>query len=398
MPDSVNLSDHTQLLYRTGCQERVFHKADAYQTLPKLMDIYGYKRAFIVSSRTLNTKTDVIRKLESALGEKFAGLTDEVGSHAPLQNVLKAARAARDSDCDVIVGVGGGSVMDLCKLIQLCITENTFDKEGLLNLEFEMGDTILDIQPATMTPPKVRQIFIPTTMATAEWTSASTPKDEETNLKARFLVHDGAPQAIIYDPVIMSQTPISLLLSTAIRGLDHAINSRCSTLPHPLVSLLAEHGAKLFIENLPRIKNNPNDLEAMHACHLATTYTGMGVMSVTHGFSHWSVHVVGPYADIDHSDVACVMMLAQSKWLQGYADEQHGAILRLLGREDETLYDVLKGLLKELELPSSLSDIGLNSSDVDELAPLILEHPWTPKFNLREISTIADVKEILSYV
>ena len=124
----------------------------------------------------------------------------------------------------------------------------------------------------------------------------------------------------------------------------------------------------------------------------------MGVMSVTHGFSHWSVHVIGPYADIGHSDAACVMMLAQAKWLEGYADEQHGAILRLLGREDETLYEVLKDLLETLQLPSSLADIGLTRAQADELAPLILEHPWTPAFNLRKISSVEDVKEILSYV
>ena len=398
MPDSATLTDHTQLLYRTGCQERIFHKADSFMTLPKLMEIYGYRRAFIVCSRTLNTKTDVIRKLEDALGDKVAGLTDDVGAHAPVQNVLKAARAARDSDCDVIVGVGGGSVMDLCKLIQLCMTENAFEKDQLLNLQFEMGRSILDIQPASTKPPTIRQIFVPTTMATAEWTSASTPKDEETNLKARFLVQDGAPQAIIYDPKVMAETPIDLLLSTAIRGLDHAINSRCSTVPHPLVSLLAENGAKLFIENLPLIKQNPHDEDAMHACQLATTYTGMGVMSVTHGFSHWSVHVIGPYADIGHSDAACVMMLAQAKWLDGHATEQHGSILRLLGREDETLYDVLKDLLQKLDLPSSLADIGLSRAQADELAPLIFDHPWTPAFNLRAITSVEDVREILSYV
>ena len=257
MPDTAHLTDHTQLLYRTGCQERVFHKADACATLSKLLDLYGYERAFIVSSRTLNTKTQTIRNLEKALGSKVVGLTDDIGAHAPVQNVLKAARAARDSKCDVIIGIGGGSVMDLCKLIQLCITENAYEKDELLALQFEMGRTILDIQPASMAPPAIRQIFIPTTMATAEWTSASTPKDEDTNLKARFLVHDGAPQAIIYDPKIMAETPVDLLLSTAIRGLDHAINSRCSTLPHPLVSLLAENGAKTIYRKLAADKGKP---------------------------------------------------------------------------------------------------------------------------------------------
>ncbi|OZA09696.1 MAG: hypothetical protein B7Y02_11625, partial [Rhodobacterales bacterium 17-64-5] len=67
----------------------------------------------------------------------------------------------------------------------------------------------------------------------------STPVDEQTHLKARFLTTDGAPCGIIYDPELLARTPLSLLLATGIRGLDHAINTACSTQPHPFASLMA---------------------------------------------------------------------------------------------------------------------------------------------------------------
>jgi len=386
----------TELMcYRSARQERTFHNANANKVLPKIFGIFDYKRCLIISSRTLNTKTDVIRKIETALGNKVVGITDDIGEHAPVQNVLKAARLARDLKIDSIVAIGGGSVMDLSKLVQMCLTHNTFDKEGLLALEFEMAPQILDVVPASHALPSVDQIFIPTTMATAEWTNASTPKDEDTQLKARFLVHDGGPRTIIYDPEIMAQSPVWLLMSTAIRGMDHAINNSCALEPHPISSLLGENSAKLFIENLPAIKSDPTNREAMHNCQLATAYSGMGVMSVVHSFSHWVVHVIGPYANVAHSDTACVAMLVQAKWLDGYADEQHGAILRLLGRENEKFHDVLKVLLKELELPTSWQDLGISRELLDEMAPHILAHPWMTRFNLRPIKTLQDVKDIL---
>ncbi len=67
-------------------------------------------RAYIVCSRTLNTRTDVIQRLATARGERCVGITDAVGEHSPLSNVLAGAREAHALDADVIVSVGGGLV------------------------------------------------------------------------------------------------------------------------------------------------------------------------------------------------------------------------------------------------------------------------------------------------
>jgi len=285
--------------------------------------------------------------------------------------------------------------MDLSKLVQLCLTHDVYDKDSLLALEFEMKTEILEVVPSSHKLPSVDQIFIPTTMATAEWTNASTPKDEETKLKARFLVHDGAARTVIYDPEIMAKTPLSLLVSTAIRGLDHAINNRCALYPHPIGSALAEQAVKLFIENLPALKEDPNNREAMNNCQLATAMSGMGVMSVVHSFSHWVVHVIGPYADVGHSDTACVAMLAQAKWLEGYADEQYGVIRRMLGREIEAFHEILEDLLTKLDMPTHWQDLGLTKTQMEEMAPLALQHPWLTKFNLRPITNLEQVTAIM---
>lgn len=393
MPDQT-LADHREgTRYRFSGHERILHRTPAQEGLPDMMDWFGYRRAYIVCSRTLNIRTDVISGLASALGERCIGITDEVGEHSPLSNVLAGAVEAHALNADVIVSVGGGSVMDMVKTMQLCISEQVFDRDGLLRLQMKLSADGTEVIAATRTAPRIRQIAIPTTLATSEWTPVSTPVDEQTHLKARFLTTDGSPQGIIYDPELLARTPLSLLLSTGIRGLDHAINTVCSTQPHPFASLMAEKAIQLFIENLPRLRDS-TDLEAFSNCQLATWYTGLGQLSVPHGFSHWMVHIVGPLANVPHSEAACVLMLAQARWSERHAHTQHGNVLRLLGRSG-SFADVLDGLLADLGLPRSLQDLGLSVEQVDSFIQPALDHPQVTRNNLRPITTAAELRTVL---
>ena len=379
--------------YRFSGHERILHRTPAHKGLPELMDWFGYRRAYIVCSRTLNTQTDVISRIATTLGERCVGITDAVGEHSPLSNVLAGAREANALNADVIVSVGGGSVMDMCKTMQLCISEQVFDRSSLLQLQMKLSADGTEVIAATRTSPRVRQIAIPTTLATAEWTPVSTPIDEETHLKARFLTTAGSPHGIVYDPELLARTPLSLLLATGIRGLDHAINTACSTQPHPFASLMAEKAIQLYIENLPRLRDN-SDLEAFSNCQLATWYTGMGQLSVPHGFSHWMVHIVGPYANIPHSEAACVLMLAQARWSERHAAVQHGNVLRLLGRSG-SFADVLNELLADMGLPRSLQDLGLSAEQIESFIQPALDHPQVTRNNLRPITTAEDLRAVL---
>lgn len=380
--------------YRFTGHERVLHEVQARQALPDLMDWFGYRRAFVVCSRTLNTRTDVIAGLVAALGDRCVGVTDEVGEHSPLSNVLKAAGQAHALEADVIVSVGGGSVMDMCKAMQLCISEQVFDRESLLKLQMHMSADGTEMLSGSSATPRIRQIAIPTTIATSEWTPVSTPIDDQTHLKARFVVPDGAPRAIVYDPTLLARTPLSLLLSTGIRGLDHAINTACSSHPHPFASMLAEKAIQLYVESLPRLHDS-NDLQAFTNCQLATWYTGMGQMSVPHGFSHWMVHIIGPLAGVPHSDAACVMMLAQARWLERHAKPQHERMLALLGRRGP-FAEVLDGLLAELGMPRTLADLRLKAEQIEGFIQPALDHPQVTRNNLRPITTAADLRAILA--
>ena len=371
----------------------VWHDVRATDILPKYLKRQGYERAFIVCSRTLNTKTDVVTTTAASLEGRVVRVTHDVGEHAPIKNIIAAAKDAQALGADVIIGIGGGSIIDFCRMVQLCLAEQCFEKEEFLKykLQWDGDEPII----GSTTKPRVRQIIIPTTLATAEWTNGGTPVDEETNLKTLLAMVEGGPELIVYDPEVLKHTPLHLLMSTGIRGLDHAINTRCSVAQHPMSNVLTEAAIQLWVENLPLLKKNPHDLEVLNNVHLACWYTGICQLSAMHGFSHFMVHVLAPYAKISHSDAACVLMLAQAKWLEGFADEAHGSIASALGRAGEPLHKILGELLEQLELPRTLNDLNIPADLIDEMIQPALDYRLVTAFNVRPIKTGDDIRAVL---
>lgn len=383
--------------YLFAGHERVYHDAESKRCLKTVMETYGYQRAFIICSRSLHTKTEFIKDLRKSLGDLCVGLTDKIGAHAPMNNVVDAAVAAKEANADVLVTIGGGSAMDLSKLVQLCITDDCFDKAELFAKQSTMTkDGKSFTYAGEGKAPAIQQIFIPTSLATAEWTPASTPVDEETKQKPLFIMKGGSPQAIIYDPELLALTPDHLLFTTAIRGLDHAINTRCAVKPHPLTNTLMDKAIALFIENLPKVKINKNDREAMNNCCLATWYAGMGQLSVTHGFSHFMVHVLAPHCDLEHSEVAAVLMLANAKWIEKEAADRQDPIKQSLNKSDQSFYRILSDLLTTLELPRTLDDLGVSDQQIEEIIPNALQHPLLAHNNLRPLDNSDQLWEVMN--
>ena len=380
--------------------ELVLHDVAATDVLPGVLDTLGHQKVFIVCSRTLRRTTDVVDRIVECLGARYVGITDEVGEYAPLSNVLAAAVTIRDSGADVVVTIGGGSAMDFTRAVQLAVSEDVYTKDELLArgaIIFADDGALIATSTAQ---PRLRQIAIPTSLRTADWSPTCACLDDETHRKSALLVPRGAPQVIIYDPEIAALAPRRLLLSTGIRGLDHAANTACVVSPHPLTSLLAEKAATLFIENLPRIARDPADREAMTNCQLANWYTGTGQMSIAgiHGFSHGAVLVVAPAAAISQSDAGCLLMLAQARWLEGLADPPNRRISAALGRPDESFSSIVLELLLELGMPTSLDDLSISDEKVEEIVPLFFADSFTIDNNVRPITSEDDVREIFALI
>src|SRR5205823_15054046 len=121
--------------------ERNMQTAGSYQFPPMDQVIYGKPAAealreeaerldargvFLIASRTLNTKTDEIEKLRTSLGDRYAGTFDGIPQHTTREVVVRTAREAKQAGADLVVAVGGGSVVDAAKIVLMCMEHEIF--------------------------------------------------------------------------------------------------------------------------------------------------------------------------------------------------------------------------------------------------------------------------------
>jgi maleylacetate reductase len=378
-----------QTLHLPQGASEVTMNADVTRVVPQRMQEYGYERAFVFASRTLNQRTDVIDRLVDSLGTTVVGRSDRVGEHAPLTNVLAAVEEVRAAQADVLVTVGGGSVMDFGKFVQLGVTEGVVSRDDFRALRH-------DQQPTVDHRPTLRQIAVPTTFSLSEWTAAGTPVDDETGKKIMLRIPDGVARAIVYDPSVVAHTPRHLALTTAVRGLDHAVNSVLSALPNELCTDLCLQAIRHFSTGIPLLAQG--DPAGITSLHRASFLAGSCQLSVPHGFSHFMVHVFAPWARVGHSETACVMMLAQAAWLAELDDPRVGQVAEAMGRPGERLDVIVRDLLEECGLPTTVRALGVDPVRLDDVVQLALEHPYVTYRNLRPIQTAEDILMILRRV
>ncbi|MEU2257780.1 iron-containing alcohol dehydrogenase [Nocardia xishanensis] len=379
-----------QRFYFPGGAEEVLFGADTRRDVAALCEKFGYQRPFVFSSRTLNRTTDVVDRITESLGAKLVGRSDRVGEHAPLSNVIAAISEVREADADVLVCIGGGSVMDFGKFVQLGVTEGVRTRDDFRALR-------VDQEPNLNQRPELRQITIPTTFSLSEWTPAGTPVDDETGKKITLRIPDGVGRALVYDPEVVRHTPVRLALVTAIRGLDHSINTVCSTAPNELCTVLALQAITHFHTAIPLLAHGKADI-ALPMLQRASWLGGVCQMSVPHGFSHFMVHVLAPWAHIGHSETACVMMLAQARWLREHDDPRLADVAAAMGRPGDSLDEILYDLLREIGMPTSLREIGIDPAEIHGVVPLALAHPYVTLHNLRPITTADDILAVLATV
>ena len=114
-----------------GAMDEVVFGEAAAAALVAQMDRLSASRAFLMVSGTLNRQTDEIEKIRDALAARFAGLFDAMPQHTPREAVIAATDAARAARADLIVTVGGGSVTDGAKAVQLCLANDVRSAEAL---------------------------------------------------------------------------------------------------------------------------------------------------------------------------------------------------------------------------------------------------------------------------
>jgi maleylacetate reductase len=369
--------------------EEVVFGRPAAMAIVEQTDRLRASRAFLMVSGTLNRQTDEIDRIRKTLGPRYAGTFDAMPPHTPREAVIAATNQARAADADLIVTVGGGSITDGAKAVQLCLANDVGTVEGIDQIR-----AVKAVAPP-MTAPRVRQISVPTTIAGGEFSAIAGVTNARTKVKEMLRHELVVPRAAILDPAITVHTPEWLWLSTGIRAVDHCVEGICSHEAHPYADAQALKGLSMLAEGLARVKADGRDLDARMDCQIGT-WLSMGPLAsgVPMGASHGIGYVLGAEFGVPHGYTSCVMLPYVMRWNKPANAERQALVAAAMGHASEDASDVLDRFIRGLGLPRSLHEVNVGPEHFDRIAEQAMATPWIAR-NPRKIDHPSQVREIL---
>jgi alcohol dehydrogenase class IV len=374
-------------------QERIVYGTPAAEAVLAEAERLGKSRLFVLSTRSVSRKTDVVDAIRTALGDRFVGLYDECSEHTPRPTVIAAADAVREADADLIVTVGGGSAVDTGKVLQVCLAHDVRDTKAMDDWHLRVDKDGNRVTPE-VAPSPVRQIIVPTTLSGAEFSSLGGSADPERGEKHGYYGRDICGQVVILDPAVTVHTPDWLWLSTGIRAVDHAVEGLCSIDGNPYIDGLCLHSLRLFARSLPQTKNDPQDLDARLECQQGVWMAASGINAVNYGASHGIGHALGGVAGVPHGHTSCVMLPAVMQWNLEATQERQQWISQAFGQPNRAAHELVGELIAGLDQPRTLRDIGIREDQLDRIAEVALKNFWV-RTNPRRIETTDQIREIL---
>ncbi|MDQ2733562.1 MAG: iron-containing alcohol dehydrogenase [Pseudomonadota bacterium] len=373
---------------------RVHLGLDAARAVADEAAAFGAKRVLLIANRSLVHGTPVVYQIEHALCSAHAATWSGVSPHVPRADVLAGIAQARACGADMIVAIGGGSVIDAAKLINLGLQHEFTSPEDFDRFALIVRRKDGWLKPAFAAPSRPL-VCVPTTLSGGEFSALAGVTDERTQKKDGILHAEMAPTAIVLDPRVTLHTPQWLWLSTGIRSVDHAAETLASDQSDPYSDGMAESALRLLAEGLRRTHQDPSDLPARVLCQVGTWQSKIpSAAGVPMGASHAIGHVLGARHAVPHGYTSCVMAPWVQAWNASHAHERQRGISRALGDAARPAAELLAALIRDLGLPQRLFEVGVHAQDLHAIAEATLHDMWAAT-NPKPLANADDVMEIL---
>lgn len=344
---------------------------------------YG-KKALIVTGRGSTKKSGLLDKTINLLDEAKVQyeVFDKVEQNPLTTTVYEGVDVIKETGCDVVLGLGGGSIMDAAKSIAFSAKNPGDISEYIFGIK--QGNEALPI------------VLVPTTCGTgSEGNCFSVLTNPETKDKKSLRTNVIIAKASIIDPELMITMPKSILASVGFDALAHNMEAYVSKIGQPLSDMKAFYGIKLLAENLIKVYNDPADLDAWERVTLASTLGGMVIGTAGVTAPHGLEHPASGLYDIVHGKglAALTPIIVEKSWesdIQKYTE-----ISKLLGGTDaKDCADAIRCFLEKIDLKVTLGELGAKEKDIDWMAencmkvskPSIANHP--KEFTFDEIKDI----------
>ncbi|WP_291358600.1 MULTISPECIES: iron-containing alcohol dehydrogenase [Acinetobacter] len=385
--------------YEFFCPVKVIAGHAALEHIPFELATLGAKRPLIITDKGVRAN-NLLAPIEAAFEStdaKIAAIFDDVPPDSSLGTVRSAAQLYRDHDCDAIIAVGGGSVIDTSKATNILVSEG--------------GDDLLKYSGAHNLPKPLKPFFvIPTTSGTgSEVTMVAVVSDTEKNVKMPFASYYLMPHAAILDPRMTQTLPPHLTAMTAMDAMTHAVEAYTCMAANPISDAYATAAVKKVSANLFNVLDNPTDAQGRLELAQASTMAGIAFSNSMVGLVHSLGHALGAVAHLPHGlcmNLFLPYVLEYNKEVNG--DKIAELLLPLAGadiyaqtpahlRADKTIATILTmhdRIYSLTKLPRTLSETGkISEAQLDEVAEKAL-NDGSIIYNPKEAS-LEDLKSIL---
>ncbi len=300
----------------------------------------------------------------------------------------EAADVAKKEGCDLVVGIGGGSSLDVAKAAAM-LAENSGRAEDYIGLE-------------AVPKPGLPTIMIPTTAGTGSevtFTAVFTMRKKKAKggINSRFMY----PDVALLDPELTMSLPPHPTATTGTDALTHAIEAFTSQQSNPMSDLVACKAIGFIGANLRRAVERGDDLEARSNMLLGSLMGGLALASAGVGACHALAYPLGAFFDVPHGLANAVLLPYVMEYNLESADAKYAQVASLMNggvsgdtqkSSAQASVEVVRNLSADIGIPRGLQDLNIPESAIEEMAEMAMTVVRPIENNPRKVTKEAAVK------
>ncbi len=360
------------------CPVKIVSGFKALENLPYELKRLGASRPLLITdlgvsqAGLLHVVTAALQDSEVLIGAVY----DQVPADSSMTVVQEGASAYRQGGCDSFVALGGGSVIDTAKAVNILVSQG--------------GDDLLQFSGADRIQGPLRPlIVIPTTAGTgSEVTSVAVIANRQKRVKMAFASSHLYPDVAILDPRMTVSLPAKLTAATAMDALTHAVEAFISVQKNPLSDAYAATAVRLIMENLPAVLQDGSRAQGRLALADAACCAGIAFSNAMVGMVHALGHAAGALCRIHHGTAMNIFLPHGLEYNLGRRRQAIGELLLPLAGSEvyaetpaavraEKTIETLRRFQDEVQklsgLPTRLRDADVPQSMLESIARTALD-------------------------
>ena len=352
---------------------KIISGRNAIENIPFELNNLKASKPIILTTNSMikNGQLDIFTKSMERANMKIGPIVKDIPQDSSVEIVSNISEIYRENNCDSIVAVGGGTVIDTAKGVNMLVSTGTTD------LKEHMG---LEILGGRLNP----LIVVPSTSGTgSETTLVSVIADTSRNVKMEFISYSILPDVAVLDPRMTTSLPAKLTASTGIDALTHSIEAFSGLQKNPLSSAYALASIELISHYLKKTIEDGKDEEARLAMANASMMAGVAFSNSMVSATHAIGHACGGVSGLAHGEAMTILLPYCMELNLDHCEKDYSRILLAFSGPDvysetpkeergKKAIDEIRNYIIELNkitgLPIRLRDVGVRKEDFETIA------------------------------